>query len=294
MDMLEIGQRIRAARGDRSQLDIAKLSGIKQSTISAWELGRGNISLVDTVPLSKALGVPVAKLFPIAGDTPAVGLPPAVQVHADRLFSLLVQMYEATPSADPNVFEVIYASAAKSFEWLQTARAQAGGGLPILRLVSGASPAGHRHRLFENLAAGVAGQVEPLDRVCHVAELADRKNISLLVVQGESMLPTLKPGDIAVVRHVEPPFELPAMGKGGKKRPLAGLRSVIGDGQLGVYTMNDEGEAVKRFHFRGHDEDWQMVLGADNADWAKDNKYPKPVARTDRLVVYGQVLGVAR
>lgn len=59
-----LGNRLRAARADRTQTDIAKAAGITQAALSMYEGGTREPNTARLVALSKALGVPASELLP--------------------------------------------------------------------------------------------------------------------------------------------------------------------------------------------------------------------------------------
>jgi DNA-binding XRE family transcriptional regulator len=61
---LKWGQRIRTARGDRTQCWLAETVGVNQTTVSAWENGRCTPSDPRKLSIAEALGVRLDKLFP--------------------------------------------------------------------------------------------------------------------------------------------------------------------------------------------------------------------------------------
>lgn len=52
-----------AARGDRTQEEIAQLCGVKQQTYSHWETGRATPSIRIMISLERLLKVPKEQLF---------------------------------------------------------------------------------------------------------------------------------------------------------------------------------------------------------------------------------------
>lgn len=52
-----------AARGKRTQTEVAKQVGVEQQTYSHWERGRSKPSIAKMLLLEKVLGVPKEKLF---------------------------------------------------------------------------------------------------------------------------------------------------------------------------------------------------------------------------------------
>ena len=307
MDMTEIGRRIRTARGTRTQKQIAEAADFPASTISAWEMGNGNISIIDLLKLQAALGVPLADLLPGTPDAPVRDLKGAAKEDADALFALLVQIHELAPSASPNIFKVIHPSAEKAMAYLKSLKKQPMVVAPVVdqpkpgrqeltvfSLADGRSAAGKVHHMLTNLAAGQGGELELVDRACHVVEFGNRDDISILEVRGESMVNTLQHGDRIVVQNV-PAIELAKLTKSEGKRDVSAVRALVPDRCLAICDLNDGGLMVKRpVYMINGGRDWQMTLGADNGDWALSHGYPRVVTRRDRLVIYGKVLGLAR
>jgi DNA-binding XRE family transcriptional regulator len=68
---LRLGNRLRVARAERdvSQTDLARLVGVSRQTISSIETGQYGPSALLALRLAAALGVPVAELFWMEGET---------------------------------------------------------------------------------------------------------------------------------------------------------------------------------------------------------------------------------
>lgn len=60
-----------AARGKRTQTEVAKQVGVEQQTYSHWERGRSKPSIAKMLLLEKVLGVPKEKLFFDVFNSPA-------------------------------------------------------------------------------------------------------------------------------------------------------------------------------------------------------------------------------
>ncbi len=64
--LVAFGNRLRAVRRQSgiSQEKLGDLAGLDRTYVSSVERGRNNISLLNIARLAKALGVPIAELFP--------------------------------------------------------------------------------------------------------------------------------------------------------------------------------------------------------------------------------------
>lgn len=62
------------ARGERNQIEIAKLCGVAQQTYSHWERGRITPPIQKMLILEKVLGVPKEQLFPDVFNEQAASL----------------------------------------------------------------------------------------------------------------------------------------------------------------------------------------------------------------------------
>ncbi len=69
--MLVIRKHLIAARGKRTQTEVAKLVGVEQQTYSHWERGRSKPSIAKMLLLEKILEVPKEKLFYDVFNSPA-------------------------------------------------------------------------------------------------------------------------------------------------------------------------------------------------------------------------------
>jgi len=63
MEVLHERSTLIAARGKRTQAEIAGLCGVEQQTYSHWERGRTRPSIEKMLLLEKVLGVPKEELF---------------------------------------------------------------------------------------------------------------------------------------------------------------------------------------------------------------------------------------
>jgi DNA-binding XRE family transcriptional regulator len=63
-----IGERIEAARGDRTRTDVAKALGVSTQTVWNWETGVALPALERQTSIADALGVAWSDLFSLDGE----------------------------------------------------------------------------------------------------------------------------------------------------------------------------------------------------------------------------------
>jgi transcriptional regulator with XRE-family HTH domain len=65
----EFGARVRDARGDRSQSELAAAAGLTRSAVANIELGRNRVTLEALDRLARALAVEPCRLLPVTAAT---------------------------------------------------------------------------------------------------------------------------------------------------------------------------------------------------------------------------------
>ena len=131
-----------------------------------------------------------------------------------------------------------------------------------------------RAEVFDNLAAGGGGVLEVSDDYYYVPRLSisGKGPTALARIRGDSMLETLIPGDMVILRALNgrEGILLPSLAKGKRKRSLSEIRKHIEDDSIVVLSIDGGDATIKRVLFQGGktDEDWHLQIVADNpSEW---------------------------
>jgi transcriptional regulator with XRE-family HTH domain len=85
---LDVGRRIAALRGKKSQKDLARQAGVDLSTVSRIEGGKTDPQLSNLLAIAEALGMPVHRLLDPANDSTTYLAQPELIDHRLRLGAL--------------------------------------------------------------------------------------------------------------------------------------------------------------------------------------------------------------
>jgi len=166
--------------------------------------------------------------------------------------------------------------------------------LQLLSYMNGPSPQGVTHNVYDNLAAGFGGELEPLKSDGHIPEYGNRTDISLFRVIGDSMENTLAPGDIIAAQEIQGHIELKPMDDKNGKIPLNHVRPLAPDKHMYIIDLNGSGLSVKRVNYQGQNSSWFLTLSADNSAWELENGFPRILEYKDGLTIYSRILGKVR
>lgn len=146
--------------------------------------------------------------------------------------------------------------------------------------------------VFGAVAAGFGEDLEPVDDSLCVDDLPER-GLHGLKVRGDSMEPTLRPGDVLIVRPFNNAqgFTLSALGSDEPKTPVQQVRRFIQDDEIFILVGGRfERPTVKRLRYDIiSPTDWHMHIIADNPAASPGSHV---LTRKTPLIVYGQVLGI--
>jgi transcriptional regulator with XRE-family HTH domain len=85
---MNVGKRIAARRGKRSQKDLAREAGVDLSTVSRIEGGKTDPQLSNLAAIAEALGIPLHRLLDPANDSTTYLAQPELVDHRLRLRTL--------------------------------------------------------------------------------------------------------------------------------------------------------------------------------------------------------------
>jgi len=145
-----------------------------------------------------------------------------------------------------------------------------------------------------NMAAGDGSDLELCEDYIYFRELPDWKGVHSAVVRGDSMLETLEPGDVIVMKEFDGgTWELPQIESPDEKSPLVEFkrRTKLGDNDICVLSINDDPPTLKRVVFdTSRGTDWKLQIIADNPPaWRTTFQ----VALGDKVVFHAKMLGIS-
>lgn len=140
-----------------------------------------------------------------------------------------------------------------------------------------------------DLAAGPGRMLERCRDFLYFRELPDWKTVHSATIRGDSMMDTLHPGDIVVLKASDPPVVLEPIERGESyKNNLNMIRNRVPPNSVWVLQVNDDEPTLKRVQYTGENDDWHMQIVADNAaEWPS-----KVVKRSDRVTFHAMLLGL--
>lgn len=144
-----------------------------------------------------------------------------------------------------------------------------------------------------NLAAGPGCDLELCDEFLYFRELDDWKHVHSAEVRGESMVKTLLPGEVILMREfASGRFELPQIESKAEKTTLKDWmrESQIFHDDICVLSINGDAPTVKRIKYdtRRGALNWKMQIVADNPPAWGDTFQ---VATGDSVVFYAKLIG---
>lgn len=142
----------------------------------------------------------------------------------------------------------------------------------------------------EEAAAGHGRQASHLPVLCAVKELPGM-HLGHVRIEGSSMEPYLRHKDFVAVANFPAPLRLAE----GRNVAYGTISQFLRDGDLICYSLGNSDElAIKRIRLIKPSNDpraWALFLEADNAEWAAENGFPRLVAATEEICIYGKVAG---
>jgi transcriptional regulator with XRE-family HTH domain len=103
MDSYEVGRRMRVARGERNQKDIAALAGVDDSTYGYWESGKSAIRATDLVRVCRVLDVSVNHILGLIDED----VPSDLDVNLARLRRACIKLNTFYPDTTPNMVDLL-------------------------------------------------------------------------------------------------------------------------------------------------------------------------------------------
>lgn len=143
-----------------------------------------------------------------------------------------------------------------------------------------------------NLAAGPGGPLELTENMIYFRELPDRNGWHSAVIRGESMAPTLLPGDVVLLDELNHGrgLELPALEHGAPKSNFHEICRIIRRDEIYVISIDDEDPTIKRIKYSFENADnWHLIIDADNN---AEPGYPYTVPRRKKIVFWARLIGV--
>jgi hypothetical protein len=297
-------ERFRAWKGAVGRDEIAAATGLSAATISGLTSDREDLKMPD--PFAQKA---IAELMNASPAWLAFGLGPRDSQAARRAFEL-AEDFAALPGLADVADAYRKASPADRDMLLYVARRQVASMItkadtaplppknekPVnrrdeLRVVHVTlEPRGDRLPTWINLAAGRGRDLEISDEFIHVRELPDWRNVHSLVVSGESMLETLRPGDIVLLRRLEN-VEMVSLSKNAdirddfRVKPMADWKRIVPHDSICVLSINSGEPTLKRIKYVGTEAQWFMNIVADNPnEWPES---PKTIMPTDEVKFHG-------
>lgn len=253
------GERLDRLRteGTLSKKELAYVLGRSEQCVGAWVRGDG-----EPGPVSRRA---IERLELVLPDARAVGKTSPEELRALVEHPEMPVIVPLTPAPRP-----------------ASRRAE----LAVYRLGDAETPGARPVSLWLGVAAGTPRTPEAKDEPLLVQHAPG--DCMAVRVTGDSMVDTLRDGDIVVVR--------PVCGRGlrlppGRETPLAQVKAVVPDGAIALIELDGEPPTIKRVKYQAHGRRWYLMLCADNGDAAPG--YPRVVDRHDDCRIVGLVIGRA-
>jgi transcriptional regulator with XRE-family HTH domain len=146
------------------------------------------------------------------------------------------------------------------------------------------------------LAAGEGMELELSDEVTEIVELEGMANLHSATIRGDSMLHTVKDGDIVVLRCLrEEGIELPPVRDipRNERTPLSVVRSLVRPHAIAMVSINDEPPTLKRVKYteKGSENDWGLTIAADNPHV---DGFPRHIGSADKVLFYALMIGFGK
>ena len=125
-----------------------------------------------------------------------------------------------------------------------------------------------------------------------VPAMGKRKDIDVVKVVGCSMEPYIKQDSQVIIQRFMEPLDFADL-----FIPEQAVKSLVPDGAIIIYNLNDSGLAIKKVRYEINEKDekseWSLYLEALNPTWAEENGFPRRITMQDRLVIFGKMIGEA-
>jgi len=125
-----------------------------------------------------------------------------------------------------------------------------------------------------------------------VPSIGNRKDINVVKVEGESMAPFVEHGSRVVIQRFMEPLSFAEL-----YLPLKAAKTLIPNGSIVIYNLNESGLAIKKVRYESYGEDktpqWSLFLEALNDSWGRENNFPRRITMKDHLLIYGKMVGTA-
>ena len=126
-----------------------------------------------------------------------------------------------------------------------------------------------------------------------VPAMGERKDIDVVGVVGNSMEPFIRQDSRVIIQRFMESLDFADL-----FIPEQAVKSLVPDGSIIIYNLNDSGLAIKKVRYETHREgeksEWSLYLEALNSTWAKENGFPRRITMQDRLVIFGKMIGQAK
>ena len=144
------------------------------------------------------------------------------------------------------------------------------------------------------VAAGAGREIQSCKDYLYFRELPDWKNYHSAEVVGESMLQTLRPHDMVILKVLNnnEGIALEPLDSDDLKSPMQRLQAYVPNRSICVLRINQDEPTLKRvLYYPGQtSKDWKLVIEADNRSvWA-----PRPIDLKDHVVFYAVAVGLAK
>lgn len=125
-----------------------------------------------------------------------------------------------------------------------------------------------------------------------VPAMGGRADIDVVSVIGNSMEPYISEGSKVIIQRFMEPLDFADL-----FIPEQAVKSLVPDGAIIIYNLNDSGLAIKKVRYESHgnnaQSEWSLYLEALNPAWAEENGFPRRITMQDRLVIFGKMIGEA-
>jgi hypothetical protein len=144
------------------------------------------------------------------------------------------------------------------------------------------------------VSAGPGRELERANECEQYQEIPDADGCHTARVIGESMLDTLRPGDLVVLRAIcgAGGIHLPPVESRAQRNARRILETHVRHGDVCLLSLNEDPPTLKRVCYEGGETDWHLVLRADNpaAHWGDAGVYL--VHRADQVRFYARLIGL--
>lgn len=284
--MESIGERIRKARGYAclSQSDLARAVGVSRPQVYKWESGRDQPGADKLETICQILKVSLDWLLTGSEEGP---------VH--RLAISAGNVGAAVRDAGETVAGSLRAGAENlplGFAPVETKSASRRDELPVYHIERIEARGRGGVPSWLNLAAGPGGPLELTENMLYFRELPERNGWHSAIIRGDSMAPTILPGDVVLLETIldGKGLVLGALNPGDPKSDFHSFRRSIHLDDIYVLQLNDDDPTLKRVRADSRlAGDWHLTLIADNLDFPG---YPRVTGRSDTITFFARVIGI--